>query len=137
MNVPRADYPEFFARRLADVKYAAESGDGWPTLGRLWDVGTNAANEWSRQHAPREHCLQISQNGRRARKGPRLQSKPKPSNVVQLRPEKPCNHWLYIEGQAVQCGAPTKGKHACPSCLQREGAAAGYQRREAPLVSFR
>jgi hypothetical protein len=108
--------------RIADAKYAAETGDGWGALSQRWGTSRPGALQWCQLHCPPDVVAKIGQNGRRSRqpnKG-RQYHHSKPRLVVTplqpIRQNDVCRKLTYRAGQAVECGEPTDGHTYCPSC---------------------
>lgn len=138
MSIPRNAQAAWIQTRVEQVYAAADNGQGWKDLSRLWSVTNACALQWAGRHVPADVCKRVGQNGLRAREGKGVRKfahNKKPETNVHVFKPKPrietCQHWSYANLQLVQCGAPTTdGKPTCSACAKLESRGAGGQRRD-------
>jgi hypothetical protein len=115
-------------QRVDQAYAAAENGDGWTDLGRLWgDMSSSGALMWCRNHVPLSVMHQIGRNGlanlknAHQHKGRRYEfEKPRmlehrfgASEVNQA-----CRKITYRDGGIFECGAETDGTTYCRPCAK-------------------
>ena len=122
-NKRRAD---FIQTRVEQAYAAAEAGDGWVKLGRLWGVSNACALQWCQGRVPADICAKIAANGTASRETGNYRkydtSKPK----LQAHKFHPrlvvfdgCQYQWLEGGGLFRCGKPSEGKARCKSCEQR------------------
>lgn len=124
MTLPTNKRAEWTQRRIEQAYAAAEAGEGWTALGRLWETSNAGALMWARTHLPKDVLRKIGENGLKAKvstRGRRLYEYAKPAIVktppTMARTEACQFKWLDA-GELVQCGEPTGGKTYCQACDQ-------------------
>jgi len=123
MGIPNKRRAEFAQERIEQAYAAAEAGDGWVKLGRLWGVTNSCALQWSQTRLPAEVWKKIGQNGQKS-KGPGERrrhyehSKPKLEKFVYAsgQTNQFCARLRYIGRELSRCNADTNGKTYCPTC---------------------
>lgn len=123
---------EWIKERVAQAHAAAERGDGWIELGKLWGASNASALQWCQQRVAPDICNKIGMNGRKRREGHKARTYRKYEyinggdqvgfrSVGEPRRYETCQHWSYQDHKLQQCGAPTKnGKPTCDDCKRIE-----------------
>jgi len=72
--------------RVVQAAKAAEAGDGWTDLGKLWGMSNSGALMWCRTYVPRDVFEKIAENGNAKRKAKTYKPELR-EQVVKLREE--------------------------------------------------
>lgn len=123
MSISSIDRAAKAEKRIAEAYAAAENGDGWVNLGRLWGMSNASALMWCQSRLPEAIWKKIGQNGLHGKyptRGRRKYYHQKPEvQIVAQAPRQPnqfCVRVRYSEGQLHRCCAETKGKTYCKAC---------------------
>ena len=122
--------PEWIKERIAQAYAAAENGDGWIELGKLWGASNASAHQWCQPRLPPEICQKIGMNGRVGRERGKCRKydyiRAGAEDAIRSPGERrrytTCQHWHYFDRKLTQCGNPTEnGKPTCDDCRHIEG----------------
>lgn len=122
MAIPNKRRADFIQKRTEQAYAAAEAGDGWVNLGKLWGCSNACALQWCQGRVPQEICAKIAANGTAARETGNYRkynnSKPKVTRLhIEPRPANQfCARLSYVNRELHRCNAPTEGKTYCRQC---------------------
>lgn len=126
MAIPNKRRADFIQARVEQAYAAAESGDGWVKLGRLWGCSNACALQWCQGKVPADICAKIAANGTASRETGNYRkydsSKPKAHStkfVPRVVVFDGCQYQWLEGGVLFRCGKPIEGKARCKSCAQR------------------
>lgn len=125
MAIPNKRRADFIQARIEQAYAAAEAGDGWVKLGRLWGCSNACALQWCQGKVPADICAKIAKNGTASRETGNYRkytySKPEMHSHFRRSPTPfdGCQYQWLEQGVLFRCGKPSDGKARCKACAQR------------------
>lgn len=126
MSIPTNAKASFAQTRIEQAYAAAEAGEGWLNLGRLWNVTNSAAMQWCQSRIPADIYAKIGRNGQDQKsttKGRRRYEHSKPKVHVYVSAPgahfDTCQYMRLDAGKLSKCGKPSDGKAHCEGCRRQ------------------